>query len=279
MVQHSNLSLYVSTARSIVKLGPGSRVLQFATFAFDASVLEWVVTLSYGATLCFVDHPEEYLATIIEKNKINFFHTTLSVLSKIPVERSLDSLRMISVGGEPSSAGLLGRWRQKAQFLHAFGPTETTGSYRGRSAQRSSASVTIYDRQTFPKLDLRVCSEDSDDSLPIGKHGENCIVGPQVSCGYKGQPELTESRFRTIQLDGHDTAMYRISDKGFLDEHERLHIGGRMKNREIKPQGYRMDLQEIEKSILDHSPEVQTSTWRLAGRFHCTRDGSMRSHS
>ncbi|PZD23466.1 EntF, Non-ribosomal peptide synthetase modules protein [Pyrenophora tritici-repentis] len=262
MVQHSNLSLYVSTARSIVKLGPGSRVLQFATFAFDASVLEWVVTLSYGATLCFVDHPEEYLATIIEKNKINFFHTTLSVLSKIPVERSLDSLRMISVGGEPSSAGLLGRWRQKAQFLHAFGPTETTGSYRGRSAQRSSASVTIYDRQTFPKLDLRVCSEDSDDSLPIGKHGENCIVGPQVSCGYKGQPELTESRFRTIQLDGHDTAMYRISDKGFLDEHERLHIGGRMKNREIKPQGYRMDLQEIEKSILDHSPEVQTMRYR-----------------
>lgn len=130
MVEHSNLSHYVSAAQSIVKIGPGSRVLQFATFAFDASVLEWAITLSYGATLCFVDHPDllvrDYLATVIDKNEINFFHTTPSVLATMPAKREFPSLRLISVRGEPSSAGLLGRWRQKAQLLHAFGPTETT---------------------------------------------------------------------------------------------------------------------------------------------------------
>jgi len=130
MVEHSNFSHYVSASRSSVKIGPGSRVLQFATFAFDASVLEWAVTLSYGATLCFVEHPEllvgDYLATVIDKNRISFLHTTPSVLATIPVERDLASLRIISFGGEPSSAGLLGRWRQKAKLLHAFGPTETT---------------------------------------------------------------------------------------------------------------------------------------------------------
>jgi non-ribosomal peptide synthetase component F len=130
MVEQSNLSHYVSATSSVVKIGPGSRVLQFATFAFDASVLEWAVTLSYGATLCFVDHPEllvgDYLATVIDKNEVNFFHTTPSVLATIPTDRYLASLRMISVGGEPSSAGLLGKWRQRSQLLHAFGPTETT---------------------------------------------------------------------------------------------------------------------------------------------------------
>jgi len=113
MVEHQNLSHYVSAARSVVKIGPSSRVLQFASFAFDASVLEWAVTLAYGATLCFLDHPAllvgDYLADIIEQNSINFFHTTPSILSTIPWERSLSTLRMISVGGEASSAGLLGK--------------------------------------------------------------------------------------------------------------------------------------------------------------------------
>lgn len=139
MVEQSNLSHYVSATSSVLKIGPGSRVLQFATFAFDASVLEWAVTLCYGATLCFVDYPEllvgDYLATVIDKNQVNFFHTTPSVLATIPTDINLASLRMISVGGEPSSAGLLGKWRQRAQLLHAFGPTETTYVFAISAAQ------------------------------------------------------------------------------------------------------------------------------------------------
>lgn len=130
MVEHANLSHYVSAARSLVDIGPGSKVLQFASFTFDASILEWAVSLSYGATLCFVEHPSllvgDYLADVLKLNQINFFHTTPSVLSTIPLTRRLPHLRLISVGGEPSSAGLLGRWRQRVKLLHAYGPTETT---------------------------------------------------------------------------------------------------------------------------------------------------------
>lgn len=130
MVEHQNLSSYVSAARSVVKIGPGSKVLQFATFAFDASILEWAVSLSYGAELCFVKHPTllvgDYLADMIDLNKINFFHTTPSVLSTIPEHRELSSLQLLSVGGEAASAGLLAKWAEKLQLLHAYGPTETT---------------------------------------------------------------------------------------------------------------------------------------------------------
>lgn len=130
MVEHANVAHYVSAARSVVHIGPGSKVLQFASFAFDASILEWAVTLSYGATLCFVEHPSllvgDYLADVLEMNRINFFHTTPSVLATIPIDRLLPDLRLISVGGEASSTGLLRAWRQKVTLLHAYGPTETT---------------------------------------------------------------------------------------------------------------------------------------------------------
>lgn len=130
MVEHANVAHFVSAARNLVHIGPGSRVLQFASFAFDASVLEWAVTLSYGATLCFAEHPSllvgDYLADILEMNRINFFHTTPSVLATIPASRSFTDLRLISVGGEASSPGLLGAWRRKVNLLHSYGPTETT---------------------------------------------------------------------------------------------------------------------------------------------------------
>ncbi|KAH6846806.1 non-ribosomal peptide synthetase [Alternaria alternata] len=269
MVEQSNLSHYVSATSSVVKIGPGSRVLQFATFAFDASVLEWAVTLSYGATLCFVDHPEllvgDYLATVIDKNEVNFFHTTPSVLATIPTDRYLASLRMLSVGGEPSSTGLLGKWRQRSQLLHAFGPTETTVIVTVEvigEDQRSDAPLPSPSKigKPFPNSRILICADDNNDELPTGEHGEICIAGPQVSRGYIGQTELTQKHFHTIQLDGHDTRMYRTGDRGFLDADGKLCIGGRMKNREIKLRGYRMDLYEIEKSILDNSPEVQVAS-------------------
>ena len=76
MVEHSNLGHYVGACRDLVKIGPNSRVLQFASFSFDACVLEWAVTLSFAATLCFVDHPSlvvgDYLADVIEWNQVNF---------------------------------------------------------------------------------------------------------------------------------------------------------------------------------------------------------------
>lgn len=263
MVENQNLSSYVSATRNVVKVGSGSRVLQFAPFAFDASILEWAVTLSYGATLCFVDHPTllvgDYLADMIDLNKINFFHTTPSVLSTIPDRRALPSLRMLSVGGEASSSGLLDKWSNKVHLIHAYGPTETTvicatelivPNSEGKLPNPSNIGI------ANPNVSIMICLEDAEEALTAEEVGEICIVGSQVTRGYKGQPELTAQNFRTIQRDGKTVRMYRSGDRGFISAEGKLHILGRMNNREIKLRGFRMDLAAIEKSILDHCPEV-----------------------
>lgn len=271
MVEHQNLSSYVSSARETVKLGPGSRVLQLATFAFDASILEYAVTLSYGGTMCFAKHPSllvgDYLADVIDLNKVNFVHLTPSVLSTVPDGRRLPSLRMLSVGGEASSAGILDRWSRRLTLIHAYGPTETTVICSTETVVPGDGKLPAPSNigRANPNMATMVCAEDSDSAVEQGQVGEICIVGPQVTRGYKGQPQLTADKFRTVEFRGKSARMYRSGDRGYLDAEGRLNILGRMNNREIKLRGYRMDLAVIEKSILDHCPEVVMASVQVVG--------------
>lgn len=119
--------------------------------------------------------------------------------------------------------------------------------------------------KSFPNSEILICSEDSETPVPAGEIGEICIFGPQVSRGYKGQEDLTAAKFRSVQLHGKAGRLYRTGDRGSMTADGKLMIGGRMNNREIKLRGYRMDLYEIEKSILDHSTEVMLASVQVAG--------------
>jgi non-ribosomal peptide synthetase component F len=129
-IEHRNLSHFVANAfvSRYVSVGPGSRVLQFATFAFDAAVLEWSQCLALGGTLCFADVPQalvgDYLADVIDANEVTFVHLTPSVLATLPTSRTLPSLRQISVGGEMVPENLIKQWRSRVQVQNAYGPTE-----------------------------------------------------------------------------------------------------------------------------------------------------------
>lgn len=118
--------------------------------------------------------------------------------------------------------------------------------------------------KAFPNSEVVICSEGSDVPLPVGETGEICIFGPQVSRGYKGQDELTSTKFCTIERHGRTGRLYRSGDRGSLTADGKVLIGGRMNNREIKLRGYRMDLYEIERSIMDHSPEVMLASVQVA---------------
>ncbi|KAI6444707.1 Hybrid PKS-NRPS synthetase tas1 [Pyricularia oryzae] len=233
MVEHSNLSHYVSATRSFVKTGPHSRMLQLASFAFNAIVFEYAVTLAHGGTLCFANHPEvlvgEYLADVIDSNQVNFFHCTPSVLSTLPAGRRLPSLRIVSVGGEASPPGLLDHWRKRVELLHAYGPTECTVICTLENLTQDESTQTAIDAtvigKALPNLDIRICEEGKLEPFAPNQVGEICVVGPQVSRGYMGQEELTASKFHNITpADGHPSRLYRTGDKGFIENDGKLHI-------------------------------------------------------
>ena len=129
MIQHKSFAHFVRSSVPIYRTGHNGRILQLASFNFDASILEWSSALAAGGTLCFAASPHalvgDYLADVIEQNAISFMQVTPSALATVPLHRELDSLRRISVGGEAVPAQLLDTWRKRVPVVNSYGPTET----------------------------------------------------------------------------------------------------------------------------------------------------------
>jgi D-alanine--poly(phosphoribitol) ligase subunit 1 len=95
------------------------------------------------------------------------------------------------------------------------------------------------------KADSRILLVDENgNEVPNGEKGEIILVGPGVSKGYLGQPELTNKAF--IQYEGEQA--YKTGDAGFLNDEGLLFYKGRI-DFQIKLHGYRMELEEIEYHI------------------------------
>ncbi|KRB65132.1 hypothetical protein ASE07_27810 [Noviherbaspirillum sp. Root189] len=104
-----------------------SRVLQFASFSFDACVSEIVTTLVRGATLVLPASETvlagEVLAEVLEREGIT--HVTLPpvVLAGLPEEAQLETVRTLVMAGEASNAALVRRFGHNRRLLNAYGPT------------------------------------------------------------------------------------------------------------------------------------------------------------
>lgn len=261
-IEHRNLSHFVANAftSNYTTIGPGTRVLQLATFAFDAAVLEWSQCLSLGGTLCFADVPKalvgDYLADVIDLNEVSFMHLTPSVLATLPTSRPLPSLRQISVGGEMVPDNLIKKWRSRVQVVNAYGPTECTVVMAHQpqpiasDAPQPAANIIGAAHQ---HMKFYVSNDAFTRLLPAGEVGEVCIGGPQVGRGYKSRPDLTENRFAVHPELG--ARLYRTGDRGKLLGDGSVFLVGRI-DREVKVRGYRIELDDVERTITDVMPEV-----------------------
>ncbi|KAF9528634.1 amino acid adenylation domain protein [Crepidotus variabilis] len=261
-IEHRNLSHFVadSYTSGYVSISPGSRVLQFATFAFDAAVLEWSQCLTLGGTLCFADVPQalvgDYLADVIDANEISFFHVTPSVLATLPTSRALPSLRQISVGGEMVPENLIKAWRTRVHVQNAYGPTECTvvmsHQSQPREAEEKQPLASIIGAPHH-HMKFVVADETFTKLLAVDQIGEVCIGGPQVGRGYRGRDDLTVERFATHPETGE--RLYRTGDRGKLLADGSVLLVGRI-DREVKLRGYRIELDDVERTISDTTPGI-----------------------
>lgn len=254
-IEHRNLTNLTVTQRASFGIQQGTRVLQFASLCFDASVSEIATTLSIGATLCLLPKGPPTLgaelAKLIEAQQIELVTLPPSVAMHLPIE-PCHGLRTLVVAGEACSPQLASRWAPGRRFINAYGPTECTVCATLGDCSQDDSVVTI----GRPLGNVRVYILDADrQPVPIGVPGELYVAGAGVGRGYLDRPALTAERFVTVPIaDLPPQYMYRTGDLVRWLSDGRIEFLGRI-DQQVKIHGLRIELGEIE-SALSQDPQV-----------------------
>jgi amino acid adenylation domain-containing protein len=270
MVQHRSVCNLAEAQGRAFGVSHASRVLQFASYGFDASVSEIFVALLNSATLV-IGRPEQLmpmagLAEFFSEERITVATLPPTVGGLLEGEE-LESLESIVVAGEACPTEVVSRLSRAGKVLNAYGPTEATvcatiGVCRvgeGRpSIGRPISNVGVY-----------ILDEQMSD-VPVSVAGELYIAGSGLARGYRGRAADTAERFVP---DPHSqeagARLYRTGDiSRYLADGRIDYIARR--DQQVKVRGHRIELGEVEAVLKQYpgivSAVVLVSEDRLAGK-------------
>ncbi|WJV45323.1 non-ribosomal peptide synthase/polyketide synthase [Streptomyces flavofungini] len=255
VVTHAGLAGLGTALAARARVTPGSRVLQLASAAFDASVLECTMALCGGAALVVPEQPRlagQELADVLAEHRITHAFIPPSVLATLPADapRTLTGLRTLMVGAEACPPDLVARWAPGRRLLNAYGPTETTSVAslsEPLTGERAPIGTPLPHTRLYvldPQLRL----------TPPGAPGELYVEGPGLARGYLGRSALTASRFTANPYGPPGSRLYRTGDLVRLAPDGQLEYLGRTDD-QIKIRGFRIEPGEIQ-AALTARPDV-----------------------
>ena len=110
-----------------MQLNTCSRVLQFASISFDASILEIFPTLVVGALLVLPQEKERkdsvLLLDLLDSQRITSCSIPPVLLAALP-HVELPFLSTIIIGGDSTSSEAIKYWSQGRRFINSYGPAE-----------------------------------------------------------------------------------------------------------------------------------------------------------
>ena len=257
VVTHTGISSIAGKRVESLNLTSASRVLQFASFSFDVSVVELIMAFTTGAALVLLRDDQRSgtpLRDAIIKHTITHASLPPVVLPTLEESGELPPLENLVVGSESCSGDLIGRWSAGRKLIHAYGPTETTVvstmSAPLSGNQPPPIGNPIWNTRVYV-LDGRL------QPVPAGVPGELYIAGFGVARGYLNRPGLTAERFVADLHGPAGTRMYRTGDLVRWRLDGNLEFLGRT-DHQVKIRGFRVELGEVE-ALLSRHPNVQSS--------------------
>jgi amino acid adenylation domain-containing protein/non-ribosomal peptide synthase protein (TIGR01720 family) len=251
MVEHHSVVNLALSQADALRLEPGMRTLQFASFGFDASCYEIFNTLLSGGCLVLCSK-EDLLSADGLKNLINKHRIEVAVLPpsyQNVIIDSLGTLKTIVSAGEPLNEGLGRRIQaQNVRLVNAYGPTENTVCVSLTDSPILEDGVIVIGK---PIANVQVYILDAHNGLsPLGSTGELCVSGVQVARGYLNRDELTAEKFIQNPFNT-GQKLYRTGDLAKWLPDGNIEYAGRI-DEQVKIRGYRIELGEIE-SVLQQS--------------------------
>ena len=245
-IAHRGLCNMIAWQTRAFRVDAASRVLQFASFSFDASVSEVFMALTTGATLVLRSRklgvsPSEITAFLREAS---ITHATFppSLLAILPAD-NLPLLQTVISAGEACSSEVAGRWSNGRKFYNAYGPTEATVCVSSCLYENNSETLPI--GRPIQNTQLYVLERNLQPS-PIGVPGELHAGGVGLARGYLNRPGLTREKFIPNPFSPQPGArLYKTGDLCRRLSDGNIEYLGRL-DQQVKLRGFRIELGEIE---------------------------------
>ena len=255
---HGNLVAFCHWYQRFYELKPEHRVAAYASYGFDACMMDMYPALTCGATVHIV--PEELRLDLIalndyfEQNQITHSFMTTQVGYQFATSIENHSLKYLSTGGE-KLASLTPP--EGYDFYNVYGPTECTIFTTTYCVEKKMKEIPI----GKPLDNMRLYVVDPQGHrLPVGAAGELWIAGPQVSRGYLNRPEKTTEVYigNPFTDEGKYARVYRSGDiVRYLPSGDIQFVGRR--DGQVKIRGFRIELKEVE-AVIREFPNIKDAT-------------------
>ena len=263
IITHSQYTSGAMPRAAEVGYHSGSRVLDFASYAFDVCIDSMLCTLSHGGTLCTPSDEQRMndLSGAMRDMRVTLAGMTPSVARTLDAD-ILPSLESLPIGGEGVSASDAIAWRKHTKVVNCYGPSECTV---GATYNNDVGSKPYISMGSGKGCAVWITDPaDHNTLVPPGAVGELLIEGPIVGDGYLNNPAKTKEVF--------------IEDPGFLlagskatpGRHGRLYKTGDLvrydpdgfgevvfvgrQDQQVKLRGQRIELAEIEYNMSKNLP-------------------------
>ncbi|KAJ5437268.1 nonribosomal peptide synthase [Penicillium cf. griseofulvum] len=259
VIEHQSFCANALAQNQAQNINRHTRAFQFASYGFDSSILEMLMTLIAGGCVCVPSDSQriDELARAINDLRANWLELTPSV-ARILTPEAVPNVKSLVLVGEPLSKDTIAQWTGKVQLINAYGPAECSvvttiqpnvqASDPSNIGRSYSGHCWIVNPRVHGQLQ------------PIGATGELVISGPLVGRGYLNQPDQQAYIQRppwalTFKLPPEER-FYRTGDIAYYNiEDGTLRYVGR-KDRQVKLHGQRIELQEVEHHVQQYKRDI-----------------------
>jgi amino acid adenylation domain-containing protein len=267
MVAHRNVTAFLDYMVERYQVSEHDRFSQTFDLTFDLSVFDMFCAWERGACVCCPTQSQKmFPGKYVREAEISIWFSvpsTAVLMDRLKMLKpgAFPNLRYSLFCGEALQVNTVERWQAAAPnsvIENLYGPTELTIACTlypwdaGRSPAESNHGI-VPIGGPYPGMEVLIADE-SLREVSVGEPGELLMRGPQLTLGYYRDAERTAAAF--VVPPGRTETFYRTGDLVCWPPNGPMQYLGRVDN-QIKIQGYRVELGEVESVLRDTSGVAQ----------------------
>jgi len=257
-ITRENLACFVESFwKTGYEIDHNDRCLQMFELTFDLSIMSYLIPLLKGA--CVYTIPKNrikysYIFKLMDEHELTVALMVPSMLNYLRPyfdEINCTKMKYSMFCGEPLYQSITNEWAKcipHAKIDNVYGPTEdtifcTVYTYNKNGENEAKNDILSIGKAMYNNY-IDVFDEENN-ILNTGEIGELCLSGKQLTPGYVNNEKLNQEKFFFKELVGEKIRFYRTGDLCIRNTTGNFDFVGR-KDSQVKIQGYRVELEEIE---------------------------------